>query len=103
MIWKIKTPQKICNFVWKLLQGGLPTRQLLRNRGIIDIGLYPFYNCEKESTTHLFLLFPFARACWHGSPLAIHNYDLIGISVQQWLRELIVSHNLNDEVFMEYM
>ena len=30
LIWKIKTPQKFCIFVWKLLQKGLPTRQLLQ-------------------------------------------------------------------------
>ena len=101
LIWKIKTPQKICIFVWKLLLEGLPTRQLLRNRGIMDIGLCPFCNCEEESTTHLFLLCPFARACSHGLTLAVHTSDLIGITVQQW--ELIVSHNLDDEVFLEYM
>ena len=46
LIWKIKTPQKICIFIWKLLQEGLLTRQLLRNRGIIESGLCPFCNCE---------------------------------------------------------
>ena len=102
-IWKIKTPQKICNFIWKLLQEGLPTRQLLRTRGIIDIGHCPFCNCAEESTTHLFLICPFARACWHGSPLAVHTSDLLGISMQQWLKGLIMSHSLDDEVFMEYM
>ena len=85
------------------MQEGLPTRQLLRNRKIIEIGLCPFCNCEEESTTHLFLLYPFARACWHGSPLTVHTSDLIGISMQQWLRGLIVSNSLDDEVFMEYM
>ena len=103
LIWKLKTPQKICNFVWKLMHDSLPTRQLLRNSGIIDIGLCPLCNCEEESTSHLFLQCPFAKACWHGLPLIVHTSDLIGISVQQWLRELIVSHNLDDEVFMEYM
>ncbi|KAL0014559.1 hypothetical protein SO802_001628 [Lithocarpus litseifolius] len=85
------------------MHDSLPTRQILRNRGIIDFGLCPLCNCEEESTSHLFLLCPFARACWHGLPLAVHTSDLIGISMQQWLRELIVSHNLDDEVFMEYM
>ena len=103
LIWKIKTPQKICNFVWKLMHGSLPTMHLLKNRGITDNGLYPLCNCDEESTSHLFLLCPFARACWHGLPLAVHTSDLIDIFVQQWLRELIVSHNLNEDVFMEYM
>ncbi|XP_075654673.1 uncharacterized protein LOC142624807 [Castanea sativa] len=100
LTWKIKTPQNICNFVWKLMHDRQPTMQLLKNRGITDNGLCPLCNCEEESTSHLFLLCPFARACWHGLLLAVHTSDLIGISVQQWLRELIVSH---EEVFMEYM
>ena len=103
LIWKIKTPQKICNFVWKLMHGSLPSMHLLKNWGITDNGLYPLCNCDEESTSHLFLLCPFARACWHGLPLAVHTSDLIDIFVQQWLRELIVSHNLNEDVFMEYM
>ena len=85
------------------MHDSLPTRQLLRNTGIIDIGLCPLCNCEEESTSHLFLQCLFAKACWHGLPLVVHTSDLIGISVHQWLRELIVSHNLDDEVFMEYM
>ena len=85
------------------MHDSLPTRQLLRNRGIIDIGLCPLCNYEEESTSHLFLLCLFAKACWHGLPLVVHIFDLIGISAQQWLRELIVSHNLDDEVLMEYM
>ena len=62
-----------------------------------------FATVKKKSTTHLFLICPFAKACWHGSPLAVHTSDLLGISVQQWLKGLIMSHSLDDKVFMEYM
>ena len=78
------------------MHDSLPTMQLLKNRGIIDNGLCPLRNYEEESNTRRFLLCHFARACWHGLPLVVHTSDLIDIFVQQWLRELIVSHNLNE-------
>ena len=43
----------------------------------------------KETATHLFLLCPFARGCWHGSTLAIHFSDYNTIFVQQWLTQLL--------------
>ena len=60
-------------------------------------------NCEEESTTLLFLLCHFAWACWHGSPLVVHTSNIIDTSVQQWLSYLIISHNWNEEGFLEYM
>ena len=103
LIWKMKLPQKICNFVWKLLHDCLPTLQLIKTRGISDDGLCPMCNCEEESATHLFLLCHFARTCWHGSSLAVHTSDFIDILVQQWLINLINALNGNEEGSFEYM
>ena len=71
----------------------LPTLQLLKIRVIFDDGLCLMCNCEEESASHLFLLCPFARACWHGSSLAVHTTDFSDISVQQWLINLINALN----------
>ena len=60
-------------------------------------------NCEEESASHLFLLCPFARACWHGSSLAVHTTDFSDISVQQWLINLINALNWNEEGSFDYM
>ena len=103
LIWKIKLPQKICTFIWKLLHDCLSTLQLLKIRGISDDGLCPMCNYEEESTSHLFLLCPFARACWHGSSLAVHTTDFSDISVQQWLINLINALNWNEEGSFDYM
>ena len=93
LIWKIKLPQKIWTFIWILLHDCLPTLQLLKIRVIFDDGLCLMCNCEEESASHLFLLCPFARACWHGSSLAVHTTDFSDISVQQWLINLINALN----------
>ena len=81
LIWKIKLPQKICTFVWKLLHDCLPTLQLLKTRGISNDGLCPMCNYKEESASHLFLLCPFARACWHGSSLIVHTSDFSDVFV----------------------
>ena len=88
LIWKIKLPQKIWTFIWILLHDCLPTLQLLKIRGISDDKLCPMCNYEEESASHLFLLCPFARACWHGSSLAVHTSNFSDIFVQQWLINL---------------
>ena len=60
-------------------------------------------NYEEKSASHLFLLCPFARACWHGSSLAVYISDFCDISVQQWLNNLINALNWNEEGSFEYM
>ena len=60
-------------------------------------------NLEEESSTHLFLLCPFARACWHGSTLAKHASDFSSISIQQWLTFVIVKHKGKDDNTMAYL
>ena len=97
LIWKIKLPQKICTFIWKLLCS------FLKLRGISDEGLCPMCNYEEESASHLFLLCPFARACWHGSSSAVHTSDFSDISVQQRLINLINALSWNEEGSFDYM
>ena len=89
VFWKIKVPLKISTFIWKLLHNCLPTFLHLNARGISSTKLCPLCNEEEESHTHLFLHCPFARACWHGSNLALHTSEFINLTVQQWLKYLL--------------
>ena len=65
LIWKINVLLKICNFVWKLMHDSLPTLLILKTRGISTNSSCPLCNTKDESTSHLFLQCPFARASWH--------------------------------------
>lgn len=85
LIWRVKVPLKINNFMWKLIHDCLPTLLILKNRGISTFNTCPLCNEEDESTTHLFLLCSFSRAYWPGSTLAIHSSDFINIFVQHQL------------------
>ncbi|KAL0001429.1 hypothetical protein SO802_015210 [Lithocarpus litseifolius] len=102
-IWSVKVPLKLNIFVWKLMRDRLQTMLSLFNRGISSLNLCPLCNEESESTTHLFLLCPFTRACWHGSGLAIHSYDFNSITVQQWLTSLLLKHKKKEVHSMEYL
>ena len=82
ILWKVQVPLKINTFVWKLLKDSLPTMLALKIRGITTDSSCPICNAEEESSTHLFLLCPFARAIWHGSTLAIHTSDFSNSSIQ---------------------
>ena len=81
----------------------LPTMLSLFNRGISSLNLCPFCNEESESTTHLFLLHPLTRACWHGLGLAVHSSDITSITVQQWLTSLLLKHKKKEAHSMEYL
>lgn len=82
LIWKVKVPQKVCLFIWKLLQDCIPTFNTLRSRGIPTSCCCPFCDNDNESTSHLFLYCPFARAIWLASSLNIHTSILDNVIVQ---------------------
>ena len=55
------------------------------------------------SHTHLFLQCHFARACWHGSYLALHTSEFINLTVQQWLKFLLSSDIQNGSDSMNFL
>ena len=81
---------KACSI--KLLYDSLPTYLTLNKRGIPVASTCPLCNVEDESISHLFLFCPFARATWHGSPLAVHTSDLHNTSIQQWIGTILLKH-----------
>lgn len=70
-----------------------PTNIPLKSRGIPVNNAYPFCELEDESTSHLFLFCPFAKAIWHGTTLVVHTSDFDNITVQQWIGKLLLRHN----------
>ena len=92
---------KACSI--KLLYDSLPTYLTLNKRGIPVASTCPLCDVEDESISHLFLFCPFARATWHGSPLAVHTPDLHNTSIQQWIGTILLKHKKMDQDMMHYL
>ena len=85
LVWKVKLPMKILDFIWKLLHDSLPVFSILTSRVIAAPTICLLCDDSDETINHLFLNCPFARAVWHGSILGVRTSDLTNISVKQWI------------------
>ena len=85
------------------MHDSVPTFLNSCNRGINVHGTCPLCNSEDESSIHLFLYCPFARAIWHGSSLGIHASELNNVSVQGWVGSLLIRHKRMDQESMKYL
>ncbi|KAL0001694.1 hypothetical protein SO802_015475 [Lithocarpus litseifolius] len=83
LLWKVKLPMKVLNFIWKLLHDSLLVFHKLRCRGIATSNVCLMCNEDEETANHLFLQCPFARAIWLGSSLGIRTSFSVTSSVYQ--------------------
>ena len=51
-IWKIRTPNKICYFIWQVVHDSLPTKQNFRARHIPIDETCELYNDHQKSLLH---------------------------------------------------
>lgn len=85
-IWKLKIIPKIKTFLWRILQGGTPTKERLASRGwhgLISCDLCPK---EKETDFHVFF----------GCPLAAEVWEIIGHALG-----LSLSPSMIEKLFLE--
>ncbi|KAF7811140.1 ribonuclease H [Senna tora] len=68
-IWRLKLPQHIKNFFWRLCHGILPTRDNLVRRGLSVITDCPRCFTSQESICHIMLGCSWAQMIWLISPL----------------------------------
>lgn len=63
-IWRLIIQPRVCLFIWKVAWGWLPTRALLRARGMDILASYPCCGFEEETLDHALFHCPRARQVW---------------------------------------
>jgi len=68
-MWKMKIPQKIKVFLWRALQGVLPTRMRLQDKGVPCTDSCPFCQTNYENDWHVFIRCEEAKSIWRTAGL----------------------------------
>lgn len=68
-VWKVKLPNKVRVFFWRLLQGALPVVKNMFKRRVVDDVLCPVCKCGEESIYHVFAECH-VRLYWALSPIS---------------------------------
>jgi ribonuclease HI len=91
-LWKIKSPPKFLNLIWRIINQAIPVKDKLTSKGIRCSPICPRCNKALETIDHVFLRCEWARAVWFGSPMTF-NSDRINqeSSVQDWLIEILTN------------
>jgi hypothetical protein len=95
-LWKIKLPQKILTFTWKILNHALPVKVELNRRGVHCNRDCLMCNNAIETQDHLFLHCELARAVWFGAGIPILHITQAEITVDIWVKNLLKQHTTVD-------
>jgi len=87
-IWKLKVPQKIRVFWWRVVHEFLPARHILCSRHVEPIANYDVCEADEESIRHVLIECTVARAFWE------HAKELTGVKLPElhpvrWARDLL--------------
>jgi len=64
LIWKLKMPPKVKNFIWRVCRSTLPTRLRLRDKGVNCERVRALCNLMEEDSLHLFFRCPGSCNIW---------------------------------------
>ncbi|KAK1390491.1 hypothetical protein POM88_018669 [Heracleum sosnowskyi] len=90
MIWKIKCPPKLRNFLWRVCSNSLPTAYNLFKRSCGISPLCLICSSALETTEHFLLECTWTKLVWFASPLGLRQSIPISPKLCQWL-ELLIS------------
>ncbi|KAG5516247.1 hypothetical protein RHGRI_037069 [Rhododendron griersonianum] len=90
-IWKLKIPNKIKNFWWRVCRNGLATKENLFRRKCAQSNICPICNLEVESIEHLLFFCPWARAVWFGCNVVFEGIIGRPNSTIKWTAHILES------------
>ncbi|KAL4343432.1 uncharacterized protein LOC107646667 [Arachis ipaensis] len=90
-VWRIRTPPRAVNFLWRLLHKSLLKKKNLNKRGINFSPLCPRCWEDTESKEHISRECWFARKFWFVSPFILRSETGIEIfpDVKEWVKEMM--------------
>jgi ribonuclease HI len=100
-MWKIQSPPKFLNLIWRIINQAIPVRDKLTTKGIRCSPICPRCNNALETIDHVFLRCEWAKAVWFGSPMTL-NCDRIAdeSSFQDWLITTITSNCMGSSEYI---
>lgn len=81
VIWRLNSPPKFQNFMWKSIHKALATMVDLFDRKYSHSPTCPICQNDDESVEHIFLQCPWLEAIWFGGPL---NYRVDRDDIPSW-------------------
>ena len=87
LVWSIKTPQKVKQFIWRLCNNAIPVRVNLFRRKLVTSPLCPICSQEPETVEHAMLLCPWTQLVWFGSQLQFNPSISNLTCISQWLQQ----------------
>ncbi|KAL6533034.1 hypothetical protein OROMI_027146 [Orobanche minor] len=86
LLWRLKIPPTIRNFLWRSLRGVLPVRQVLFNRHVdLETVACPLCGAASESIAHLLLHCPTVLEVWNRAGV---DYGMPDMDFPQWFQGL---------------
>jgi hypothetical protein len=65
LIWKLKAPPKVKNFMWRVCRNVLPTRMRINDKGVNCISACSLCDASDEDSLHLFFRCPSSCNVWN--------------------------------------
>ena len=91
-LWRLKLPNKLITFTWKLIHKALPIKaELIRREIHCDVAC-SLCNTQDETFNHLFLHCPFSRAVWLGVGINTSPLLEVATNVEKWISKFLESY-----------
>ena len=88
-LWRLKLPNKLLTFTWKLLHQALPVKTELNHRGIHCDATCILCTTHEETLNHLFLQCTFARAVWLGMGINTSSLIASNTTLAVWITNIL--------------
>ena len=85
IIWKLKVPNKIRFFMWRVLSNALPTFDALKKRKCMDNDICSICKNSSESISHVFINCGWAQRVWCGVGFNFSARNHSPLNIESWL------------------